>query len=347
MALMAIFFVSGTLAQSPQTAVTSAAGVLLLRNGQTLEGKITRTGDYYLVTRGVTSEVRLPAASVELVCEDLEALYQYKLTALERGSRDGHLALARWCLQVDLLARAADQTLMAFSLDPNGHGLDIIERRLLAAEKPADEGASVTGSSPSAPTLQEVEQAIEAMPAGTVQQFVSVVQPLLLNRCATNGCHGLAGTAEFRLLRPTTRQSLSRRMTQRNLFATLAQVDRGNPLQSQLLTVSRTPHGGREAVFSEAETHQIQLLAKWVASLANQPLATLPESITSPPAVLLQTRPEALAELNAFANDQELPIVEPPGARGPETLAEEYLPRDPFDPEIFNRRFRRSAGEPR
>ena len=343
-ALLASFVASGALAQSAETTVTSDEGIVLLRNGQTMKGNITRTGDYYLVTRGVTSEVRLPAASVELVCAGLEGLYRHKMSQLERGNGMGHLALARWCLQHDLAARAADQALMAFALDPNEAGLDTIERQLLAMEGPADDATPVTPKARAAPTLHEVEKVIDALPAGAVQQFVTSVQPLLVNRCATNGCHGSRSKSEFQLLRPTLRQSLPRRMTRRNLFATLGYVDRSNPRQSKLLMVSKAPHGGRKAVFSAAETRQVQLLAKWIAVLADQPIVDLPSSVVRPPAFLLQTHTEAMAEAGrAFSTTETLPaaLQSWTGQRG--DRAEDYQPRDPFDPELFNRRFPRNV----
>jgi hypothetical protein len=341
---LGLFVVSGALAQSPQTIVISEEGIVLLRNGQTLKGRITRTGDYYLVTRGVTSELRLLAISVEVVCADMQALYEHKLSHLEHGSRAGHLALARWCLQQDLTARAADQTLVAFALDPNGAGLDMIERQLLATERRADEATTKTSKVRVAPTLHEIEQRVDELPVGAVYQFVTTVQPLLINRCATNGCHGLRSESEFRLLRPNSHQSLSRRMTHRNLFATLGYVDREDPRQSKLLTVIRTPHGGGAAVFSEAETHQVQLLEKWLAVLAQRPTANLPASVAKPPEFLLQTRAEAIVEfLDGVSAAENSPAAIPPGEGQPGNLAEVYEPRDPFDPEIFNRRFRRNA----
>ncbi|MDP6718949.1 MAG: hypothetical protein QGF59_09885, partial [Pirellulaceae bacterium] len=114
--------------------------------------------------------------------------------------------------------------------------------------------------------------------------------------------------------------------------------------QSKLVTMARTQHGGREAVFSETETHQVQMLAKWIADLASQPIANLPASIAGPPAFLLQTRAEAVAEsINAFSTDDTSPAATPSKTSRGANLAEEYQPRDPFDPEIFNRRFQRNA----
>jgi len=346
-AFLLTFIVTVVHAQSTDTALTSRKGVLLLRNGQTLEGNVTRTGDDYLVTRGVTSELRLPAASVEFVCDSLETLYQRKLALLGRAtSRTDHIELARWCLQHELTARAADQTLMAFALEPNGVGLDVIERQLLTFEPTHDDTAQVAAKVHSVPTTQEIEATIDALPAGSVQQFVTSVQPLLMNRCATNGCHGHTGESEFQLLRPNSRQSLSRRMTQRNLVSALDFVNRDDPRQSQLLTMMRSPHGGRGAIFSEAETHQMQLLTKWVTGLFGQSVAALPASVAKPPAFLLQTRPEAMAELmNAIPQDAPpAEVSSNPATRTPPV--DDYQPRDPFDPEIFNRRTQRQFSDP-
>jgi len=92
------------------------------------------------------------------------------------------------------------------------------------------------------------------------------------------------------------------------------------------------------------------VLAKWVADLANQPVANHPASIAKPPTFLLQTRPNALAELmDAYATAENSPAAvqaakEQPVSPGEEIPTGEYQPRDPFDPEIFNRRFHRDAG---
>jgi hypothetical protein len=345
-AFLAMLVVSSAVAQSPQTDLTSREGILLLRNGQTLEGNITRTGDYYLVTRGTSSEVRLPAASVELVCATLEDLYQHKAASIELGNRPDHLTLARWCFQHDLTARAADQALMAFSVDPSDKGLEIIERQLVAVERQSDAATPLASNPQSAPTLHKINEVISALPTGAVQHFVTSIQPLLMNRCATNGCHGVRGSSDFQLLRPSSRQTLSRRMTQRNLFNTLAYVDRGNPLRSQLLTLPKTSHGGREAVFSEAETHQMRMLVAWVAGIANKPIVNLPTSVAKPPAPLLQTRAEAMKAMENARPTQDAQPADTSLTPGSRMKREsEYQPRDPFDPEVFNRRYQHNSVE--
>ncbi len=323
-----------------ETRLTSAERVLLLRNGQVLEGNITRTGDYYLVTRGTRSEVRLPAASVEVVCDSLEVLYQYRLAGLVPGNRSGHLELARWCVQHDLTARAADQVLAAFALDSRPEGIGVIEQQLRAAESSPEPSRQVAPSASGAPTLHDIEAKIAALPAGAVQEFATSVQPLLLNRCATSGCHGLTRDSEFQLLRPGLRQTLSRRMTHRNLFAALAYVDHEAPAQSRLLTVPSQPHAGRGVVFAETEQDQRQTLANWLSRLADQPVADLPTSVAKPPAVLLQTRAESIEALKRSFSKLATEAAPEAGSEGNQRRRDDnYVPRDPFDPEVFNRRF--------
>jgi len=347
--LIASLFVTGTLAQSPDPALFLNEGILLLRNGQTLEGNVTRTGDYYLVTRGATSEVRLNASNVERVCENREALYQHKLSIVQRGSFAGHLELARWCLQHDLPDRAADQALMAYALKPSDAGLNIVERQLVASQRPADDTLAPEVARSSVPTLPEIEAKIDSLSTGTVQEFVTSIQPLLMNRCATSGCHGHTGQSDFQLLRPSTRQSLSRRMTQRNLVATLQYVDREDPRKSRLVDRATKPHAGRGAVLSETETHQIELLARWVGGLGTRRVAGSPQTVAKPPAVLLQTRPDMnIKLLEGFGNMSET-TGDPQSSETPETVTAtpigDYEPRDPFDPELFNRRYHRSTVE--
>jgi hypothetical protein len=92
-------------------------GVLLLKNGQVLSGRITPAGDHYLLTTGET-EIRLKAVDVEYCCRDLEEGYQRKSLAIEPGRVEPHLDLADWCLRHGLLGYAAKEISQALVEDP-------------------------------------------------------------------------------------------------------------------------------------------------------------------------------------------------------------------------------------
>ena len=61
-----------------QTALQPQDGLLVLRNGQVLAGQITQAGDYYVVTLGGASEIRLKTSEVEAVCGSLDEAYDFK-----------------------------------------------------------------------------------------------------------------------------------------------------------------------------------------------------------------------------------------------------------------------------
>src|SRR5436190_510005 len=83
-------------AAAGQSSVAPEAGVLVLRNGQVLEGDVTRAGDYYVVGRGEGSELRLKADEVELLCSSMDEAYEFKVRHLSGLSAKSHVELAKW-----------------------------------------------------------------------------------------------------------------------------------------------------------------------------------------------------------------------------------------------------------
>ncbi len=60
-------------AQEPAGVPSPQDGVLLMRNGQVIEGKISPAGDFYYVALP-SGQLRLRASDVELVCRDIDAI---------------------------------------------------------------------------------------------------------------------------------------------------------------------------------------------------------------------------------------------------------------------------------
>src|SRR5258708_7005444 len=88
-----------------QSSVAPQAGVLVLRNGQVIEGDVTRAGDIYVVSRGEGSELRPKADEVELFCSSLDEAYEFKARHLSGLSAKSHLELAKWCLRHRLFVK--------------------------------------------------------------------------------------------------------------------------------------------------------------------------------------------------------------------------------------------------
>jgi hypothetical protein len=242
----------------------------------------------------------------------------------------------------------------ALQADPTHPMIGLLERRLKIAMQPPS-GRVPVEPIDQAPSSKELDRLVRGMPPGVVENFTQTIQPLLINHCAAAGCHGPQSPSEFQLLRIPHGRPPSRRLTQRNLQAVLAWVDRKDPATSPLLTRPIRPHGRAEkAVFSEAEAAQYRWMADWVCQLAERPAPKVPETVASneePPVRAM------LAELQEL--DSRLPAA--PDASDPQPAADSnfgrqepsipvssvkrgaplpvFVPVDPFDPEIFNRRY--------
>ncbi|MBN2475711.1 MAG: hypothetical protein JXB62_13950 [Pirellulales bacterium] len=327
-------------------------GVLLLRNGQTIEGQIARAGDLYYVALP-NGEIRVKTADVEFSCRDIEEGYRRKRAAVPSGSAHDHLRLARWCLQHDLPGHAARELADAFQADPNHPMIPILERRLtLAVQKPVDRPKETRPPDPT-PQPEDLERMTRGMPPGSVEEFTQTIQPLLVNHCAAAACHGPGTTAEYKLLRMPVGHPPSRLLTQRNLHATLQWIDRDRPAANRLLEAALHPHGTSKApIFTSQQTDQYRRIAQWVAQVAAQPAADVPATVSTrekpPVRAMTSDKPGSLIPDRAAR-----PMAEPQGRLKPsvkdpfgktfpvhaDAPGSDFVPLDPFDPEIFNRQF--------
>ena len=311
-----------------QTSLRPEAGVLLLRNGQVLSGLVTRAGDYYIVTINAGSEVRERASEVEAFCGSLDEVYEFKQRRLFGNGAKPHLELAEWCLRHGLHGRCAQQLVAAMRLEPDNQRLKELERRLELASAPPPAPVAQPAAVTATITPDQIDKALRALPPGSIEKFTAVVQPILLNRCGNNQCHGPAAKSEFRLLRPADGQIASRRFTQRNLYTTLAQLDLGDPESSPLITLPQRQHGSALVpVFDKQTQNQLAELIAWAKLTATRPTAA-PATIGPVNATLSQ--PAAASSVITPVDVMRPPVDTPPRT---------FTPRDRYDPEIFNRRF--------
>lgn len=326
--VLSVCFISflSWLGLAPLVAQQPQSGVLLLKHGATLSGVITPAGDRYIVLLGESGEARVPATDVAAVVPDLQAAYEYKRSNLG-DTFAARVELAQWCLQQGLLARAADQILAAERLYGRQSQLESLHQRLVALGTPQ---VSAKNEEPATVSKVSFEQEMGKLPHHTVDTFTSAVQPLLLNRCASGGCHNLRGTSEFILFRPFLGQATTQRMTAQNLSATLAYVDRASPLESLLLSKATAAHGGGVVPALEArESQQIAALTAWVRSLAVRRAATTPETISPTNEVLYQ-------QGRSSGGTARGPKVDVSEAERPQKRTDPA--GDPFDPTAFNLR---------
>lgn len=358
-AVVATFLVavlSQARAEGPQVA-QPVQGMVVLRNGEVLAGKITKFEDLYLVDLA-HGRIRVKQADVELICGSMEEGYQKKRATIQVGNVHDHLDLAQWCLRHNLLGQASVELADARVADPKNPMVGALQHRLkMAMEPPIPSGTKTP--LPSGPSTGELDRMLRGMPRGAVETFTQSVQPVLLNHCASGGCHGSQSETGLRLYRSVGTTS-SRRMTQRNIHSVLSFIDLEKPSSSRLLVAASGPHGTAEhAIFGEREAAQYQQIANWVNLLAGPTTPEIPASVargtSSKGAEELfgETAPKVLAAESGKA----LPLASAkrhrtnrrPGALGKADEAKPASfeePADPFDPEVFNRRYGPAKGKP-
>ena len=348
-------------------------GVLLLRNGEGLSGKILRSGDHFYVTFA-TGECRVRVSEVEAQCQSLTDGYALKRNAALQSGILGHLDFVRWCIQHKLFAEAARELELVKSIDPRQPKIALLQRKLdlVSRAQPARSDSVVAASAAGIPAADDLDRLVRGMPEGAMATFTNTIQPLLLNNCTAAGCHGASSEGKYRWLRATAGRQSTRRLTQRNLHTTLLLLDREQPAESLLLTVPAAPHGSsKTAVFTDLDSSQYKLLAAWVrqVSQAKQPSAESVRGPDAPPLLqnsaagkthlysqsqsisqsIVPGKPAAIvqeatpAAAGAPGNGSSPTGFEAPGKSAFKALNESKTPggvatgRDPFDPEIFNR----------
>ena len=333
--------------------VSPQPGVVLLRNGQVVSGRVTQAGEFYYVSLP-SGEIRLQSNQVELVCHSLAEGYERKRSRIDPDKLGDHLDLALWCICQHLHENADAEIAEARAIDPRHPRIALVERQLkLAQERPAHEPRAAAASGPS---NEDLDRLLRGMPPGTVETFANSIQPLLLNTCATAGCHGAQSEGKLRLLRTQLGKSSSRRFTQRNLHAVVEMIDRADPPASPLLKAPVSPHGTAKApIFTNKDMVQYRQLVQWVMRVA-QNSAEQPANVEKPDDHLLQRLPQAgragatssspnYLLMDAAETADVADVTARTGARTSDkksaraTTVTSDATSDPFDAEVFNRQF--------
>lgn len=318
-------------ADEPLPQNPSERGIVILRNGEILQGQITRSEGFYVVDLPY-GQIRLKNADVELVCASLDEGYRRKRAAIQVGDVHNHLELAGWCLRHNLLDQAAKELADAKVADPRNPMIAALKNRLDMAMEPASPQKS-KHAQPAGPSNDDLDRMVRSLPRGAVETFTQSVQPVLMNHCTGSGCHGLQSDTGMKLIRISSGRSPSRRFTQRNLYSVLQYIDQENPSASKLLTTAGGPHGTvQHAIFSQHEASQYKRLVEWVGQVTQHETPAAAPADAAPPPSSPEPAPRTLPSEAKKAHP--LPSVK----RGPQ--AQEPRSADPFDPEAFNRHSR-------
>ena len=311
-----------------------ATRYLLLKNGQELAGEVSYEGEHYRL-RLPSGEIRVPRDDVAQLCRDLDEVLAVKRAGLQPDDLHGQVRLIEWCIDRRLLGPAEVLLAEAEARAAHHSRVQLTRRLLELAQRTPTQAPAVPMLEAQREEEQErLEHLTRALPEGTVEAFRRTIQPNLLVGCAAARCHGSNSGHELRLFRPTGRNVLTRRSTQRNLESLLRWIDREAPAQSPLLVAAATPHGNlEEAVYGPAQQQRLDTLTAWVESVATS------EHVSQPATVATATTPDSPPTLSQA-------LVEPRNRQPSRAAGSKDEPQqrggdaetDPCDPAIFNRR---------
>jgi hypothetical protein len=159
--------------------------------------------------------------------------------------------------------------------------------------------------------------------------YTTIVQPLLLNRCATSGCHGDSGTVHFRLESDGLARRLTTSQTRQNVDMVLRHVLREDIENSPLFIFATKAHGGLDVPpLGLRDKAAIESLRKWLREVSEDEVPLIAEATKGSGSGLDSGVTHSSDSTKQKSRDSvsvpaRLPAVD-----------------DPFDPELFNRIYR-------
>jgi hypothetical protein len=314
--------------ESPRT----KGHVLVLVNERTMQGEIERDGDQYRVRRSV-GETGVPADSVICLCDTLEEAYAFLRSRANLQDADERMRLARWCQLHSLRSQALAEVRAAVDLRPSSKAcqrlLQSLERASVVAETASQQGPRK--NSADAGTTPPIEISSESM-----GQFISRVQPILMNTCAS--CHVGDKGGAFKLARASEGGTVSRRATQQNLAAVLARITPARPEASPVLVKAVSVHGeASQPPIKSRQAPAYRAIEDWIhATVAGNPQLEGAMTTATPPVAAPDQKIGLASEPIQPGFAAGAPVSSSKPAIPASGAAPAAIPLDPFDPAAFN-----------
>jgi hypothetical protein len=369
-------------ARGDEASLEPRAGVVLLHNGELIAGKIIPAGDRYDVHLE-TGEIHLRRSEVAMVCRDADECYRHKRSGIEVGRVQDHLELAEWCLRHRLLAAAEIELKAARAADAAHPRIKLLEARLALSREPAPQEpakaiAKTAHETPAAADMTLPAGAMEGF-ANTIQPILlnycakggchaghrgapmqlERLHPRQAGRLATqrnvqkvlllvDRQQPMASRLLVAPIRPhgsakgpvftSRQQSQYRQLTEWvQLVAGVSKAQQPLPLEDRTAPLLQNVPGadGRTAEAPSA------------AGAGSRPPEMLPAGLVEAgesSRIPASSADQAFTreELQARGLLQQALCDQVPGRPAAPAA---FVPKDPFDPEIFNRRFFGPAGE--
>ena len=348
---------------------------VLLKNDNVLFGVAEQVGEFVVVRTGEAGEIQLSRSAVACWADSIRNLYRYRVDHRTNGDVTVHLRDARWCLRYDLFDLAAAELRLVRQIDPDNTQADSIEaqlrRQVAPPAQPSAATAAATVDSHSVGT--QAEPVSDPVDPATLRRFASHIQPMLINRCGS--CHQsttLSSENGWAITLPARGSRASAEMTHANLASTLEFLDLDVPEASRLLLKATEAHGGVAAPLNSRNAKAIRSFEYWiltattamarkrdhrrVASRKPTPEKFGPREIAERRGADEELRIDDLpanahtnvgpGEAEAFVAERETMKLQVGSSGSQSDEGPRRLPEvaNPFDPDLFNRRFHPESG---
>jgi len=369
---------AGVAAEEPNP--DSDTAYVLLANGNVLRGEVAELGDTVYVTREDQSVIRLSRDHVRHIGGSMHELYEQRIESRIESDLRKFKSDIRWCLNNGLVREAAQDVLAARRLAPADSEtyqlLRLVSARLQANQTTTQESEAVSPVQPvsfQAPIEQTELTAVEiksrtgnedARPEGmseaTFIEFSTRVQPILMNRCVRCHAKDENNKRDFQIHTALTSKWNPDNVAEENLRQVLRFVNQDAVLTSPLRARASDGHGGRKFTLGKEGSVMMNRLDQWLRRFATEtsalpfyekpvtqsfsgygngfPAATPPHQVSTP------RWPAADAEqVIATPNDTRLNGGSAGDDAADDRRQMRRMPKvdNPFDPEIFNRRYHR------
>jgi hypothetical protein len=312
-------------------------GLLILVNGNIVEGKISESPSGFLV-QVRSNKYLVPYGRVRFEAANRREAYLKQRKFLIKPAPREHVTLARWCFEQKLFAEARIELRDALRLSPrNPFAREMLVQmeEILNPDDPVNKQRDPSTRRDDAGFELSETKSLAGLSRDVVQEYVSRVQPLLMNRCGNASCHGSTkGTSDFSLERVRVGFRRHRGPNERNLKQVIEQIDTASPDRSPLLTVTTGRHGGsrRDVFVGSAASKQRETLRNWIRKVTKE----LDQQSTTVVAAKSKTK-----TAKRIGKSKAIPSDDPFFRK----ILRDERP-DAFDPREFNRGNRKSASAP-
>ncbi len=318
---------------------TAPQNIAVLNDGRVFRGQISEVAGGYRISTRDGGHFVLPFDQISVTSASLVGAYEAYRDTIKTPTADVHLSLAEWCIGNGLWPQAYEEVQSALRLEPMRRDAQLMLQRIDSFLNPTGTASDpATGTSVKERAPRDLVTSSSPVNSRSVHvNYMTKVQPILMNSCASGACHGQIAENNFKLHNVRLESRNLKLASEANLKILQTWIDAAHPQQSPLLTkvADGAPH--HRDLFAGRRNVQFQILEAWVSQYA-QEFSSKPAQ--SAPATIVQVNAEVAVPPAGGVQQagHQMNARQPQGVQNSPELQQvrRQLRRDSFDPSGFN-----------